>query len=135
MGGFSKKDVGRIGASVRDFERNRGGAGNGASGLASNDGFEVFVLIDPLYENGRAKAVPNGHRIGDNTWHASEQETLIRGWKCTGRKWAPGKEGLCFSIGGRWFWMIPEDCGEEMAEGDDALAATQETDYDTEELT
>lgn len=135
MAGFSKQDVGRIGASVRHFERNRGSAGNGQSSLTGFDGFCVFVLVDTLYGEGRAKANPQGHKISDNTWHTRDEETLIRGWKTSGKKWGPGSVGLCFTIGGRWFWMIPENCGEDMEEGDAATAATQETDYDNEGLT
>lgn len=135
MAGFSKRDNARIGRTVRDHERDRGKAGNGQSFHVGSEGFCVFVLVDPLYGEGRARASKQGHDITGNTWHTGSEICLIRGWKTAGKTWAAGKEGLCFLIGGRWFWMIPEDCGEDMDEADDTAAAAQETEYGEGTLT
>ncbi len=131
-GQFSDHDAGRIAKTGRAFEGNRGSSPNVRSPFFDAVGFMVFQLGDALYENGRAIASPQGHNVDDNSWATEtvEPPILVRGWHCDGKKWAAGKEALCFYLGGRWFWMIPEDCGEDIAEGDAADAAAQEEDYD-----
>lgn len=90
----------------------------------------LFRLVDPLVENHRALAHRLRYDKDADTWTADEEDFLVKGWKCDGKAWDSGADAWCKIEAGRWFWLIPEDCGRALTETDEETASGQEDDYD-----
>jgi hypothetical protein len=130
---YSKRDAARISRAVRKSEAGGGDSSKRPGRNVGAEEFVLFVLIDKLVENHRAKARRRYHDIETGAWATDTVDVLIKGWKCT-KTWDVDKEGWCKYYGGRWWWLIPEDCGRETTETDETDAATLEAGYDAGDL-